>query len=60
MLVGGGVGSSLHTWLLKQDRIFNALEYRIATCTLHALNLTLSVPIKQILGKSGLHNQTML
>ena len=36
------------------------LEYKVATCTLHALNLTLSVPIENILGKSGLQLQTML
>ena len=36
------------------------LEYKVATCTLHALNLTLSVPIENILGKSGLQLRTML
>ena len=35
-------------------------EYKIGTCALHALNLTLSTPIKTILGRSGLKARTTL
>ena len=57
---GWGVRSSLFYSLCLKDQIYNVLEYKVATCTLYALNLILSVPIENVLGKSTLQLQTKL
>ena len=57
---GGGTGSSLYTDLCLRERVITVSEYKIGTCTLHALNLTSSTPIETLLGKSGLKARTTL
>ena len=59
---GGGTRTSLRDWLLKLGRISenDIQNYYCTTCTLHALNLTLSVPIENCLGSGGVGSRTIM
>ena len=57
---GGGVGQSLGTNLTDVDRVKNPEEYDIATCTLHAMSLTLQSPVILVLGDGGITKRTAL
>ena len=50
----GSTGLSLFASISSLDEIYEWLDYKISTCTLYALNFTLSVPIDLALGNIGL------
>ena len=49
-------------WLLKLGQISenDIQNYYCTTCTLHALNLTLSVPVNDCLGSGGVGSRTIM
>ena len=51
----GGTHDDLYRKLNPKRRINDTVEtYFVATCSLHGLNLTLSVPVEELLGKGGI------
>ena len=57
---GGGVGRSLVDNLVAVDRAVDNMDHLWGTCTLHALNIMLSVPVETIMGTGGLKKRTFL
>jgi len=58
---GGGTRDDLHIKLETIGRIDDVdREYCLVTCSFHGLNLTLSVPVEEYLGKGGIDSQTMI
>ena len=57
---GGGVGEHLKKELVLVDRVLNPDTYLSPTCTLHAVQLTLSNPTKNLMGDGGLGQQNVL
>ena len=57
---GGGMGQSLGTNLKAVDSVSNPDKYAITTCTLHAMNLTLKLPVLLAMGDGGLQKQTAM
>ena len=50
---GGGVGELLVLQLRLVGNVVNDINFVWDTCTLHALNLMLSVPVDKIMGAGG-------
>ena len=57
---GGATREHLQEKLNEKGRVFNMLNYVQTTCTLHALNLTLSSPALLTMGEGGLKKRTAL
>ena len=57
---GGGTREDLGRRLATTNRVRNTNEYNISTCSLHALNLTLSSATELTMGPGGLKKQTAL
>ena len=59
---GGGTQTSLRDRLLKLGRVSQnkTQNYYCTTCTLHGLNLTLSVPVLECLGLGGVGSRTIM
>jgi hypothetical protein len=57
---GGGVKLPLVNALSALGRVDNGLDYTSATCSLHAMNLMISVPCETLLGTGGLKKRTFL
>ena len=57
---GGGVKLPLVNALSALGRVDNGPDYTSATCSLHAMNLMISVPCETLLGTGGLKKRTFL
>ena len=57
---GGGTREDLGRRLATTNRVRNTNEYNISTCSLHALNLTLSSATELTMGPGGLKKRTAL
>ena len=53
---GGGTGLSFHRTLQNQGITTNDANYLVGYCTLHCIQLTLSTPVKHVLGEDGTDN----
>ena len=53
---GGGTGLSFHRTLQNQGITTNDANYLVGYCTLHCIQLTLSTPVKHVIGEGGTDN----